>query len=254
MKAAQEESSRRFHLSLQKSDAWDKGRRLAEYLERSLQPVNYAGPVVVAGGYMRDLAMGRTPKDLDVFLDGGCIKGMEHGKSIGSVIAGILGHGAEVGRAIPCYGTWAADVDSVVKIAFPADQDQELLYLAGIPVPFSVDLVILRRKEMVKAGYAPSVHLDQNTRDTFLYACLRRVDLRLNAIGSSAQTTRSADQWDADALNSRLVIQWERQQDAEDKAAARIDKRVIRLLADKYVGWTVHLEGPDGEISEKVAA
>ena len=193
--------------------------------------------------------MARVPKDLDIFLDGGCVRSIEHALKIAAAIADLIGHGAKVERILQCYGRWAKDVDHVVKIAFDTDGQQELLYIGGIPVPFGVDVVILRRAEMGKAGYVPSVHLDQGTRHSFLYSCLKRVDLRLNAIGSSAQTTLSANEWDDDALGSRLVIQWDRLCDQESQTE-RIDRRILRLQAEKFHGWTVHLEGPGGELTE----
>lgn len=249
--ATHEASSRRFHLELQKSDTWNKAQHLAAYLEGRLHLAEYLGPVVIAGGSLRDLTLGRAPKDLDVFLDGGAIRSVAHGSILAGIICAALGHGAYVIKTLKSYGTWAADVDYVLKIAFPIEEVQdEHLEIGGLPVPFEVDLIVLNRDRMQLQGYRPASHMTHGTRASFLSSVLGRMDLRLNAIGACATSTDCAAQWSDDALYERLVVQYARAGEDASRIQARLD-RFSDPDTGKYAGWRVMWEGPDGDVSSK---
>jgi hypothetical protein len=244
-------SSRRFHLELQKSDTWSKAQRLAGYLEGRLHLGEYLGPVVVAGGCLRDMTLGRTPKDLDVFLDGGCIRSSAHGNVLAGLICAAFGHGAYVLRTLKSYGTWAADVDYVIKIAFPEEdkEDEPHFDVSGIPIPYEVDVIVLNQGRMSGFGYRPAVHMTHGTKASFLAAVLARMDIRLNAIGACATSTDSAARWTDDALMERLVVQYARAGEDESRILARLN-RFAAMDTGKYAGWRTMWEGPDGEASD----
>lgn len=201
---------------------------------------SYFGPVAVAGGYVRDTATERTPKDLDIFIDGGHASGPK-ANLIAAAVCTLLGHGAKA-RLIPCYGTWAPDVATIIKIEFePEAIDQEFLWVEGIPIPFSVDIVILGREQLVKNGYTPD---QEDARASFLKACIARVDTRLNALGACCTHQLCHSHWIADVLQERIVVQAARA--SED--LARIQTRVERLASDKYRDWKLWIETPLGEL------
>lgn len=224
-------------VELQKNIALNVAQLLADSVSDRFRDQGYIGPVAIAGGYVRDLAASRLPKDLDVFVDGALVDDRHHAQRLGEQLADYLGHGAVV-RTIPCYGTWAKDVDHVVKLEFPPDlaAGQEFLWMNKAPIPYGgVDIVVLRRSEWEK------VHAC-----SFLGAVCARVDTRLNCIGASAEAAGPAPYahpaWNDDVENSRIVVQAARA--SED--LQRIQKRVTRLAAGKYAGWTLHKETEGG--------
>lgn len=226
------------------------GQKLVRFFGEMLH-LKYAGPLAIAGGYLRDVALCRTPKDLDLFLDGGMVAGMDGAEELAATIANRL-IGASVGRSMPCYGKWAEDVTCVVAINVPtADDKRKRMSLDNWPkgciVPStSIDLVILIRDRMVSEGYAPRMVNDTYNQEMFLKSVLRRVDLRLNAIGATPAFTLASPDWDKDAYYSRLVIQKARH--AED--AKRIGRRLERLTSEKFLDWSTFREREDGSLQD----
>lgn len=241
LKLVTDGSAQQAAVAMRLSGALGQAFKLAQYLQLFLEEeADYFGPVVVAGGYVRDLATERTPKDLDVFIDGGHAGGPK-ANLIAAAVCTLLGHGAKA-RMIPCYGTWAPDVATIIKIEFEdlEDAGQELLYIDGVPIPFSVDIVVLGREQLIKNGYTP----DADAEVSFLKACVNRVDTRLNCIGASQTQQLVHSEWIADVLNERIVVQSARA--GED--LSRIAARTERLAATKFENWTQWIEWPDGEI------
>lgn len=220
-------------VKVQREDAIFQAHQPLTELTGMLRSAGYAGPIVLAGGYLRDTATLRAPKDLDLFLD----------NDMNSIdlrrVAYRFGHEMSCASSIvSTYGSWAADVATLCKYrllphsAWPWTE---------LPRPESVDLVFLDRETLTKEGYIPVRDRGDETETsladlTFLDACLARVDLRLNAIGITERFCRMSPHWDDDAEHNRLVIQ----QGRHDHA--RITKRLDRLLADKFAGWTAHME------------
>lgn len=223
-------------------EALHAGTKLARLFESFLNEAGYQGPVAVAGGYLRDVALCRTPKDLDLFLDGGMMAGMAQAEQFAAAIANRL-VGASVGRSIPCYGDWAEDVDFVVSVRLDPQRPPLYNWPKGCTIPKEIDLVILMRDQMVGTGFTPRMVNDAYNQELFLKAVLARVDLRLNALGATPAFSHASPNWDMDAYNSRLVIQKTRG-DGTD----RITKRLRRLLLDKYRGWTAYREQEDGSL------
>jgi hypothetical protein len=224
-------------------EALHAGQKLARFFEELLGEGGYYGPVAVAGGYLRDVALCRTPKDLDLFLDGGKITDMDGAERLAATLANRL-IGASVGRSIPCYGEWAEDVACVVPVKLDLSRPPLDLWPKGCMIPQDVDLVILIRDRMVEHGYTARLTNDAYNQELFLKAVVARVDLRLNALGSTPAFTHASPLWDMDAFNSRLVIQKTR-----GDGSARIVKRLERLLLDKYRGWTTYCEQEDGSLA-----
>lgn len=224
-------------------EALHMGQKLARFFEELLHEGGYHGPVAVAGGYLRDVALCRTPKDLDLFLDGGKIHGMDGAEELAASLANRL-IGVSVGRTIPCYGEWAEDISCVVSIRVDLKNPPVDIWPKGCMIPQEIDLVILLRDRMVETGFIPRMVNDAYNQELFLRAVLARVDLRLNALGSTPAFTLASPLWDLDAYNSRLVIQKSR-----GDGSPRIVKRLARLLLDKYRGWTTYCEQQDGTLT-----
>lgn len=224
-------------------EALHAGQKLAKFFEEIVHEAGYHGPVAVAGGYLRDVALCRTPKDLDIFLDGGKILGMQGAEQLAAAIANRL-IGASVGRSIPCYGEWAEDISCVVSVRLDPQNPPVDNWPKGCMIPQEIDLVILLRDRMVASGFTPRLTNDAYNQELFLKAVLARVDLRLNALGATPAFTHASPKWDLDAYNSRLVIQKTR-----GDGTARISKRLDRLLLDKFRGWTAYREQEDGTLT-----
>jgi hypothetical protein len=222
--------------SLATNGALHVAQSFAGFAQSFLRAAGYDGPVGVAGGFVRDIATNRFPKDADLFLDSAFVNGQEHAEEIGKAMAIALGNGAST-RVLNAYA-WTKDVAYVAKVEFDPDQDQRHLYAAGVALPWGLDCVVLARSRMEQFGYDPA------TPETYLSAVLSRVDTRLNAIGATPTMHHRDPMWDADVEANRIVIRHARY--AEDPA--RIAKRVSRLAADKYKSWSIHLEQPDGSI------
>lgn len=212
---------------------------LAKAVNEALLPLGYTEPVAVAGGFCRDLALNRIPKDMDLFVAGGTgIKGA----AIGEAVADLIRHSAAVKQVIPNYVGWADDLDAVVKVECDP-QDQRFTWLAGCPLPRELDIVILNREKLLGYGYTPSP--DNYPGDTsFLQVVTDRVDIRLNAIGTTATVMHSAEGWEDDALAERLVVQWSRRH-----AHKRLAKRLAKHVAGKFEGWSIAYETADGSLS-----
>lgn len=207
-----------------KTDALMAAQDLAATLSARLSGV-YDGPLVVAGGWVRDKALGFTPKDLDVFIDGGICTSLEMADTLANRINTATLQVKP--RQFSSYGTWASDVDHITQVH---DHPKG-----------PVDLVVLRRDALEAAGYTPQsdVRIYRNT--TFLHAVLSRIDLRVNAIGANAYQSHCAPMWDFDVAAKRLVIQASR----KDENMDREDKRLARLLGGKFFGWSVYHEEGD---------
>lgn len=223
-------------IALDREDALLTAKRLAYNLDCWLLKADYGGAVAVAGGYVRDLACGREPKDLDIFLDGNYVPDLVHAAMIGNCIASVIGAGARVERTFASYGTWARDVEGVVGIEAP-----EATFLDGCPIPQDVDIVVLRPSELARNGF-------DGSSKSFLTVTLKRVDLRLNAIGATPYETEAHPKWDEDLLRKRLVVQSARLQPGEEGDLPRITKRLARLASDKFKGFTIAYEGRSGEL------
>lgn len=232
-------SAKQAAVAMRLSSALAQAHKLAQYLQLFLsEEADYDGPVCVAGGYVRDLATERTPKDLDIFIDSGHTKP----NLVAAAVCTLFGHGATA-RFIPVYGTWAPDVASIIKIEFPDDVSeagQEFLYLDGVPIPFSIDIVVLGRQQLLTHGYTP----ESNAEVSFLRACVERVDTRLNCIGATPCEQLVHSEWINDVLNERIVVQAARA--GED--LSRIAARTERLSTTKYESWSQWIEFPDGDI------
>jgi hypothetical protein len=221
------------------------GKRLASVFEDVIH-AHYRGPLVVGGGFLRDLALNKDPKDLDLFLDGGKVEGMAGAEEVTAVLSNSL-KGATLGRTIRCYGEWAEDVLCVCKVVLDPNQGPPLdSWPKGCVIPDELDLVFLLRSGISEAGYLPRMVNDVYNQEMFLKAVLARVDLRLNALGATPTGTHASPQWDLDAYNSRLVIQKTR---TTSSAVNRLSKRLARLTDYKFRGWSMHLEQPDGSLA-----
>lgn len=244
------QSSMRFHLETEKGHAVRRATILADYLAGIGTSVGYMGPLAIAGGWVRDLALHRHPKDLDVFIDGGSLTRMDEAEKLADALAGYLGHGFLRTRMLPSYGTWAPDLAKVVKIE--QGMGEEPLWLRkDMPIPGFIDLIVLDRKELELGGYRPAAHPGNGTRASFLAAVLARVDLRLNAIGATPTGSDWAHAWSDDALHQRLVVQAARLNEGE-LISTRILTRIARQreAGAKYEGWNVHRELPDGSLQD----
>lgn len=230
-------------------EALHAGQKLAKFFEEFLHEGGYHGPVAVAGGYLRDLALSFPPKDLDIFLDGGKVGGMEGAERLTAFLSNRL-IGVSVGRCIPCYGSWAEDISCVSSAVMPTLPELRVRlakeWPRGCPLPeVSIDLVVLLRDRLVQDGFTPRMVNDAYNQELFLRAVLARVDLRLNALGSTPAFTTSSSLWDMDAYNRRLVVQSAR----DDSDRDRIIRRLERLTSDKFLGWTSYCEKQDGTLT-----
>lgn len=240
---AQDASSAEFMLGHGMSTALDKAKELAAYLEGLLHTATYLGPVVIAGGYVRDMALGKPWKDRDVFLDAALIENREHFDKVLALLCAQLtptgGLAVQVARIVDAsYGVWAVDVAWVATLFDPNPEPRT-----------QFDIVVLHRAQLMdKAGYEPKAFLEDSTRASFLKAVLRRVDVRLNAIGASASNTDNLPMWRHDVLAKRLVIQASRL----EEEPARIYRRLKAMTEPgaKYEGWKVLAEGPNGDLIE----
>lgn len=232
-----------FYAAMGRAEALHTAQRLARHTEEALINTSYHGPIAVAGGYVRDIALARTPKDLDVFLDSAYVRDRKHAEMLGAAIA-IQVKGARVSKIMASYGTWAVDVDLVVKIKLDLD-NQELAWLDRCPIPAEVDLIVLRSQALRDHGYEHRLTNDQFNQENFLKACLNRVDLRLNALGATPTVTYAHPEWDFDAYHNRLVVQYAKHDDLD-----RIHARLKRLGTDKFPNWTRHYELPDGSLAD----
>jgi len=244
------EDNRAFAIGLNRMDALAKVQHLARAVQDQLRNGGYYGPCAIAGGYVRDVALGKNPKDLDVFLDGGFLR--EMGVSVtklAEMLCLMFPGGTRVERTIPCYGGWATDIDLVVKIDVAQSEGQTFTYLQGLPIPESIDLIVMRRSALEEHGYLNTLSLatvsDTEMAQDFLSHVISRVDLRMNAIGATRDGPQWNPAWDYDALAQRLVVQYARRHDKQE----RIDKRLERLCSEKFQGWTGLYEGPEGELS-----
>jgi hypothetical protein len=210
-----------FHKAEALQAAYDKACRLSVCLSGT-----YDGPLVVAGGWVRDQALGFTPKDCDVFIDGGLCTNTDQALQI----AHLLG---TPGRQFQSYGTWASDVDHITQVA-----------TGDMPL----DLVVLRREAMVKNGYLPDAQQAGSVLPhvSFLRAVLKRLDLRVNGVGACMYGGASLPEFDADVASKMLVLQHSR---AIEETDDREDKRLLRLLGGKFQGWSTWAEQADGSIT-----
>lgn len=232
-----------FYAAMGRAEALHTAQRLARHSEEALINTGYYGPLAVAGGYVRDIALARTPKDLDIFLDSAYVRDRKHAEMLGAAIA-IQVKGARVSKLMASYGTWAKDVDLVVKIQLDLD-DQELAWLDRCPIPGEIDLIVLRHQELRDYGYQHRLTNDSYNQECFLKACLARVDLRLNSLGSTPVFSHAHPEWDFDAYHNRLVVQLAKHDDLD-----RIAARLKRLGSEKFPNWTKHYELPDGSLSD----
>lgn len=198
---------------------------------------NYSGNLAIAGGYLRDIACRKRPKDLDIFFDADHLKDLAHAAAIGQRLCRTIEDGAEVVRTFASYGTWAEDVEGVVSIELP-----EATHYCDQLIPTKIDLVFLRPSQLKKYGY-------DGSEASFLSALCARVDLRLNAIGVSPQGTFVDAGWESDLLEKRLVVQKARLAPGQEADMKRIQRRLERLAQDKFKGWTVQYELHDGSLT-----
>lgn len=231
-------------ISTARTEALHTGQKLARFFGDILHEAGHEGPVALAGGYLRDIALCREPKDLDLFLDGGRVNGMAGAEDLAAAISNRL-IGASVGRSVPCYGEWAEDISCVVSVKLDVKRTPIDNWPKGCIIPQDIDLVILLRDRMVEEGFTPRLTNDAYNQELFLKVVLARVDLRLNALGATPAFTSASPHWDMDAYNSRLVIQKTRLD-----GAPRIQRRLDKLLLDKFRGWTPYVEQEDGTIQE----
>lgn len=221
------------------------GKTMAKFFEDCLKAGGYVGPVAVAGGYLRDVGLMRQPKDMDIFIDGGHCKTMDEARKLAEEVSKrVSSFTLSSIKVMPCYGTWAEDVAMVAEVR---GDFHALWPTATAPVPEAIDLIVLLRPELIKAGYQARLVNDAWNQESFLSAVLARVDLRLNAIGATPTHTEANPHWDFDAYYHRLVIQHSRK-DGSD----RISRRILRLLATKYQGWDIGYEQADGSVSNQV--
>lgn len=234
-------------VSAGRTEALHAGQKLVRYFDSILHEAGYHGALALAGGYLRDVALCRTPKDLDLFVDGGKVQGMAGAENLAAAIANRL-IGASVGRSISCYGSWAEDITCVVSVNLSSQFQGERIALDGWPkgcmIPEAIDIVVLIPERLKTEGFTPRLTNDAYNQELFLKATLARVDLRLNALGATPAFTYASPDWDMDAYNSRLVIQKTRGDGTE-----RIAKRLTRLMSDKFRGWTAYREQEDGSLS-----
>lgn len=238
---------------------------IASALRRVFRRAGYDGPVVVAGGYVRDVALGLEPKDLDVFLDAGKTTAemrdamvnflwTEFATTIRVPEGQTIYEAPTLGKTLKSYGSWAEDLEVVKKLT-PGDT----IWFKDLgPRPWQgIDLVFLREDAMVAVGYVPEEAGPEGAALSFLQACLSRVDLTVNAIGSAATDLTLAEPqegwpafclssiyWVDDVLAKRLVLQASRV-DNDGDIQSRLVARVKRQLASKFEGWTAWVEHPD---------
>lgn len=210
---------------------------ISQHLKHST--VGFKSHMAIAGGYLRDLASRRKPKDLDFFFDGNDLNDMAHAAAIGKRICALLEDGAEVTQTFASYGGWALDVECVVRIALP----QPTHYCNAL-IPPNIDLVFLRPGQLSKFGF-------DGSEATFLTALCKRVDLRLNAIGCSPEHTYLDPHWEEDHAEKRLVVQCARIQPNTASDVKRITKRLERLSETKFKGYSIEYELHDGSLTHR---
>lgn len=221
-----------------KAHALNIAQQLASRLEIGLS----ISPLAIAGGYVRDLALGHIPKDVDVWMDSGNIA--ESPLEVANRACRLLGPGWSPGVVLKSYGTWSKDIDWVAKVHYHGPCTySDGCFVDGLPVPGSIDLIALRRDGLEALGHEVGTRF---SRQTFGAAVCVRVDLRANAIGATSEGPVQVYEWDADVEAKRLVVQNAR----IEECMRRIDKRLARLSTTKYAGWGCFYEGPNGELSE----
>lgn len=234
--------------ALGRKDALATAQRLALHIAESLTHVGYAGPVAVVGGYVRDIALARVPKDLDVFLDFSyyrepAVKGakskrqlaMQFGEHLGKHLSGSSCIGSVLN-----YDNWAEGIEVVIKMAVAPVPGQALSWLDQCPIPDDIDLVFLGKDVLP----SPRLMNDRANQEGFLKAVIDRVDVRMNAIGATPLVTLSNPEWDFDAYHNRLVVQKSRHD------MPRIERRLKRLKSSKFPQWTIHYEHDDGTLRD----
>lgn len=221
----------------------------------------YNMPLAVAGGYVRDLAMGNHPKDLDVFLDGGVIStaaalemaeglAKELNQTISIIVrnqpTGLQSYVKNVVHGSYGEREWAEDVEFLITICVPGDV--EWFKDLG-PRPANIDLIFLRREALEKYGYNPSRFDRREQHESFLSAVLQRVDTRVNAIGATNYegTDRNGNPeavafspwFCVDAHAHTLVVQWARRDAITGAIPERIMARLARQtgLGAKFATW-----------------
>lgn len=239
--------------ALGRKDALATAQRLALHIAGALTHVGYAGPVAVAGGYVRDIALARVPKDLDVFLDYSYyreVPGWDHAagdgwnKRLAAMKFGehLAGHltGSRCTGSVLNYDNWAEGIEVVVKMQVTPQPGQELAWLDQCPIPDDIDLVFLGADVLPP----PRLVNDYSNQIGFLRSVIDRVDIRMNAIGATPEAIYSNPEWDFDAYHNRLVVQKSRHD------MPRISRRLKRLKSQKFPQWTIHYEHDDGSLSD----
>lgn len=220
-------------------------QRLARICQDSLTDhglIHRGGGVVTAGGYWRDMAFGNKPKDIDIFILDEHVMGGQYVAAAEQCAAAMGLNPIQPARVLKSYGTWAPDLNVIVKLDMPDDQpDLDVVFIQtdafvrwgsecrGITVP------------MFNTAPMPIV-------SDFIFD---RFDLRLNVIGASADRCYLSPQWHHDAENELLVVQHARLQEDYPGAElmdSRIAARVERLITTKFNGWRWGYEGPLGDV------
>lgn len=205
--------------------------------------MSHRASTAVAGGYLRDVALGRYPKDLDVFLDGHCNDRHILKDKVEALTAALPG--AKVVNFFTTYDKWTPDIDVVCQIGLQAQQEWGF---SG-PTPETIDLIVLNRYALEcssqDAGGSPAAKAFEQSQ-TFLEALLHRIDLRINTLGATVTDSQAHRAWNYDALYNRLVARYAKLDDLE-----RVQKRLTRLRSTKFPDWTIHYEGPTGELLDE---
>lgn len=219
-------------LQIARAHALVASTRVAKWVKRLLDSEGYHGPVCVAGGYCRDLALLRDPKDLNVFVS-----------SDWADLVPVLG----VNIAVNLRGQWlrtsdevfAPDVEGICRITL-----DETAWADRSFIPDAINIVILKSESMLDLGYVPGSQVTEDC--SFMQACLARADLRLNSLGACSVVSAYHPEWDDDAYHQRLVVQHRCLTSGEP--LKRIEDRLRAFTTDKFVGWDVRYEGPHGEL------
>lgn len=239
-----------YAISLGRTQALHAARRLASVLADKAPQLFYAGPLAVAGSYVRDLALLRDPTNIDVFLDAAYVSDDKTAEAVAAHIANSLGvaYGVKVSRAKRVKGLWDKGVQHVIRVTMDLGAEQQFAYIDGVMVPKVMHFVFVSRDALKRAGYDHRVVNDGYNQENFLKAVLRLFPLRANALGAVSHYAECSPFWDLDMYNQRMVMQF---MAVGIDNAEEVASRIRSLTQDKYKDWTLWYETSQaGDIEE----
>lgn len=233
------------HLTPNPDMALVVARDIAKKVTDALVVSNLIPPdasVITSGGFWRDMAVGNTPKDFDLFVFDEHIPTVEKQIEAAHVAARALGLEPLGYHQLKVYGNWSPDIWRIVKIDTPDHQPD-------------FDLVVVMSSVARKWAEDNGLALPAYTRTPWpilLDWAFHRFDIRLNAIGADAYKTYLHPKWKNDVRDKRLVVQYDRIDwghhdgpQIDTRITARLNKFMHRKDG-KFKDWTMGLERIDG--------